>query len=555
MKTKHIALLVAVGLTLASCTLSIDFPTGFSSSQSSSSASASSSSSSSSSSTKPSSSSSSSQSSATSSPSGLERTEIRQHYTDYTENNVYNLDSAPTEGPCRLLVIPVWFEDSDQYIEESKKENVREDIEAAYFGDEGLVGWHSVKTFYETESDEAVEISGTVSEWYEVGEGMSYYGSSSQGASRTASLAVSAKDWFFNTHTDEDPRDYDGDGDGYLDGVMLIYAAPDYNTLQKSSYSNLWAYCYWVQQTSQRNVKKPGTNAFFWASYDFLYSQTTALSRAGTHYAAGDTRHCDIDAHTYIHEMGHVFGLEDYYDYGPKGYSPAASFSMQDHNVGGHDPYSTMALGWSDPYIPTESCSITIGAFQETRELILLTPEWNEYDSPFDEYLLLELYTPTGLNERDTKYAYMSYYPTGASATGIRLWHIDARLLYVESDQAFKASQMTCDTNYNSFYGVTHAFTNTAGNEDYGSPLGSDYDKYNLLQLVRNDTSVTMQTSRALRNADLFGNGSSFDINTYKKQFVKSTTLNNGEELGWSFSVSISGTGANAKATIDLVRE
>lgn len=496
-----------------------------------------------------------SEASSSSSAPGIQKTRINQRYTDYTDNNVYNLDSAPSEGQCRLLVIPIWFTDSSTYIKESKREGVREDIHDAYFGDEGLVGWHSVKSFYETESDYMVDIDGTVSEWYEVGKSAAYYGSNNSGSGRVTSLAVTAKNWFFQNHPEEDPTDYDGDGDGYIDGVMLIYGAPDYAALGDETYGNLWAYCYWTQKSSEKSVAKPGTNSFFWASYDFMYNSSKALERAGTNYASGDTRYIEVDAHTFIHEMGHVFGLSDYYDYGPKGYSPAASFSMQDHNVGGHDPYSTMALGWSDPYIPTESCEITIGAFQETHDLILLTPEWNEFDSPFDEYLLLELYTPTGLNELDSRHAYEYYYPMGPSVPGIRLWHVDARLLYVESDGEETIEQVTTDANYYAYYGVEHAFTNTEGKEGYRSPLGEAYDKYNLLQLVRNDTAITMETNRPLRAADLFADGSSFDIASYKKQFVNSTVLNSGAELGWSFSVSISGSGSNVTATIDLVRE
>ena len=38
-----------------------------------------------------------------------------------------------------------------------------------------------------------------------------------------------------------------------------------------------------------------------------------------------------------------------------------------------------MAFGWSDPYIPTETCEITINDFQSSHDLILLTP--NSFNS------------------------------------------------------------------------------------------------------------------------------------------------------------------------------
>ncbi len=483
----------------------------------------------------------------------IEKTTIAQTYADYISNNVYSIDGAPTIGECSLLVIPVWLTDSSSYVSTSKKSNVLSDIETAYFGSTSATGWHSVKSYYEAESKGALTVSGTVSDWYESGLSMSQVGT--YGASETASLVKSASDWYFNQNPGQSRTDFDCDGNGYLDGVMLIYAAPNYQSLNNESYDNLWAYCFWAQQKSHNSVSSPGPNVFFWASYDFMYGSNTASSRTGISYAAGDTSHCNIDAHTYIHEMGHVFGLEDYYDYGSSRLTPAGSFSMQDYNVGGHDPFSTMAFGWSNPYIPTKSCEITIGAFQSTHEVVLLTPSWNAYDSAFDEYLLLELYTPTGLNEFDSTYRYGNAYPQGPSQVGIRLWHIDARLLYFSGSWDASIDHLTSDCAYQSTYkGVKLAFSNTYDDESYGSALGSDYYNYNILQLIRNDTSETYRPESDFSSDDLFVDGDSFEMSAYASQFVKGTKLNNGSALGWSFSLAITPNGADSTATINLVK-
>lgn len=488
----------------------------------------------------------------------VEKVSIASTYDDYMENNVWALDSCPTVGNPKLLVIPIWFNDSSTFILESKKETVRSDIEKAYFGSTSETGWHSVKSYYEEESKGAITLSGTVSSWYSVNKSYTTYGSQSSGGSATESLVTTATNWYFSNNPSESRTDYDSNGDGYLDGVLLIYAAPDYYAMNSSNYPNLWAYCYWVQSESNRSTSNPGPNTYFWASYDFMYSSSKAYTQTGkSSYASGDTSHCNIDAHTFIHEMGHVFGLEDYYDYG-SGYAPSAGFSMQDYNMGGHDPYSVMALGWANPYIPEESCTIEISAFQKSHDLILLTPEWNAFNSPFDEYLLLELYTPTGLNQLDSTYSYASY-QSGPTGTGIRLWHIDARLLHVESkssyDYVYSASNITTNPNYNSNYGVYHAMSNTYNDADYGSVLGSSYYKYNILELIRNSTSAQTPSSSYISNSDLFGNGSSFNTSTYSKQFANSGgKLNSSKTLGWSFSVTISGSGENAVATVNLVR-
>lgn len=486
----------------------------------------------------------------------LAKTPMAYTYKDYVSNNVYDLDNCPTTGSAKILVIPVWFSDSSSYINANNKASVREDIRKAYFGTQTETGWHSVKTYYEAESMGRLTLEGTVSDWYNVNSNMSTYGSVNSGANATMSLVESASDWYFTNNPSESRKDYDRDGNGYLDGVMLIYAAPDYYAMNRSSYGNLWAYCYWMQDTSKKSTTNPGANVYFWASYDFMYG-SNAYSRTGqSSYASGDTSHCTIDAHTFIHEMGHVFGLEDYYDYGSYQYSPAAGFSMQDHNVGGHDPYSVMAYGWADPYIPTSSCTIEIGAFQSTHDVVLLTPSWNSVDSPFDEYLLVELFTPTGLNAQDCSFKYADDVK-GPSATGIRLWHVDARLVAVNSvssrgEPNYSSSNITVNPTQGT-YGVYHAMSNSYNSSDYGSILGSNYYRYNLVEVIRNSTTMSTGSTDTLSADDLFYSGDTFNMSKYAKQFANSGKLNSNVDLGWSFSVTIDGSGENAVATLQLI--
>jgi hypothetical protein len=195
--------------------------------------------------------------------------------------------------------------------------------------------------------------------------------------------------------------------------------------------------------------------------------------------------------------------------------------------------------------------SITIGAFQTTHELILLTPSCNKYNSAFDEYLLLELYTPTGLNAFDCSYSYGGI--KGPSATGIRLWHVDARLAYYTGNTF--SSSLINSPYQNSNYGVITACTNSFDDPDYGSVLGGTYFNYHLLDLVHNSKTLSYHNTTMVSNNSLFGNGSSFSMSTYKSQFYNSGKLNSGKDLGWSFTVSISGSGANATATIQLTKQ
>ena len=459
----------------------------------------------------------------------IDKTEIKQTYLDLMKNNTKKYSAIPNEGVVNLLIIPVWFTDSSTFITNStNKDNVKSDIEDAFFGDAADTGWYSVSSFYSTESFGKVTLTGTVTDWYEISQDHNYYSTDDVYSTRTTNLTIAASEWYFAENPNVDRTTYDLDGDGYLDGVILIYAAPDYQAQGLTRSNNLWAYTSWV--CNNPKVEEPVANQFSWMSYDFMYG-ANASGRAGTNYHGGDTSHLVLDTHIYIHETGHLFGLYDYYDYDTHydseqhmrlSYVYAGGFSMQDYNVGGHDAYSVMALGWADPFIPTTSGEITLKSFQKSHQLVLLTPEWNDYDSPFDEYVLLELYTNEVLNQNDSAYQYRGTYPKGPTVAGIRVWHVDSRLVSTRGKVTpnAKGDKVTIGTNNNEKSGKSDELSNA-----------------NLLQLIRNNTNESKNTYSGLSNNNLFKAGSSFSVKKFSKQFNNTEYLDNFKTLDWSFSV------------------
>lgn len=463
---------------------------------------------------------------------------------DYIEHNVYALSGTPTVGEAHILVIPVWFSNSTSFISTNRRDNIREDIETAYFGTNEETGWRSVKTFYEEESQGALTITGTVSDWYETGSSFFDY-AIDDSVEKTMSLVNDATDWYFTNNPSDKRTNYDKDKDGYLDGVMFIYAAPDYTSMSREEYTNLWAYCFWIQDSKAKNVNKPGANAFFWASYDFMYDKNTSYQRTFTsRYGKGDTSHCNVDAHSYIHEMGHMFGLDDYYDYSNYEYDPAGGFSMQDHNVGGHDPFSMYVLGWGKAYTPNETTTINLKPLNESGEMILLSPNNNGGAvSPFDEYLLLEYYTPTGVNELDSTYSYCDKGPDGTKDKGIRLWHADGRLIYYSDFDEYETHFTNNPTERGGT--VTFAMTNTYQDNDpehqgYLSPAGERFYNYNVLQMIRNNPFATYKPKKGdgMVGENLFKAGESFKMSDFPNQFVNSGKLNDNTDLGYAFQVN-----------------
>ena len=458
-------------------------------------------------------------------PTSVSKSSLAYTYDDYNTYNAYSFDNTPLSGNPKILVIPVWFNDSDTFISMDYREYVRDDIRKAFFGTNEETGWRSVKTFYEEEAKGAITLEGTIAEWYEITESYEYYLPASAGQYRTEQLLQSASTAYFTNHTNESKTDYDSNDDGFLDGVILIYGAPDYDNLGLDS-GNLWAYTSWTLDRPQ--VGNPIPNIFFWGSYDFMYSSgIDAYSRTElSAYGRGDTRHCNVDAHCYIHEMGHAFGLQDYYDYSGQ-HSPAGGFCMQDMNVGGHDAYSVMAFGWAKPYIPNKTQTIIINDFQSSHDMILLAN--HEVTSPFDEYLLLELYAPTGLNKFDSDYHYNDRYPLGPRNTGVRVWHVDARLTQW-TGYSWSKTLITDPTQGDVYHAMSNTYYATWTN-NY-SPLGKDYADYNTLQLIKREGR-----SPYLGNSSLFNYGSTFTQNAYAEQFVRTQKMNDGKALGWSFSV------------------
>ena len=465
-------------------------------------------------------------------------------YKDYGYNSYYNTHFCPSTGNPKLLIVPVWFDDSENYI--IQKENVRDDIRKAYLGTEEETGWESVSTYYYKDSFGNLNLTGVVTDWYECGFDSKYFYSDPT-LSKTTSLVRSAVTWY-KTNYDKNMKSFDSDGDGYLDGVILIYAAPDYQNISIDG-DNLWAYTYWLMN-SVPSVNNPTPCPFFWSSYDFLYSHgEDAYNRTGySSFGSGDTSHCIVDSHCLIHEMGHVLGLQDYYDYSGAG-APSLSFSMQDHNVGAHDPFSRYSLGWVKAYHPLQTEKVTITPIEDGGQVVVLSNHGEKFGSPFDEYLVIELYTPTGLNEHDCEYAYR-YYHAGPKQAGIRLWHIDSRL--------YSANTRSL-TGLPSKGQVVAATSNTTSGERAVTLAGSA--AYNQLKLLRSgykqydiygDITVDGRNKTWFSSVDLFKTGDYFTMHNYRAQFPRRELINSGKELGWSIYFD---EVTSESATITLIKE
>ena len=470
----------------------------------------------------------------------LNKTPLKYNYVNKFDNCAYGYANCPAIGDIKFLVIPVWFSDSANYVLESKKEDVRSDITDAFVGNNSSTGWRSVKTFYEEESYGKVHISATVSSWYKLDMASSEVTSSS--VSRT--IATGAMDWYKTSNPNVDMTQYDHNRNGVYDAIVLVYAAP-------TDGNGLWAYCA-LSPVSRADVEDdPNLGTFMWASFAFMYNSNKLRERAGTNtQGSGNTNYCKIDTHTYIHETGHLFGADDYYDYSSQ-YSPAGAYTMQDYDWGMHDPFTSMAYGWSDPYIPDESVTLEIGSFEQTGDVVILSPSWNNDNSPFDEYIAIEYFTHSGLNEFDAKTGHQGI---RVNKNGCRVWHIDARLAYT-TNYSFSSAQLTTNPEIPG-YKVEFAMSNTYYKDSNSriGVLGKNYADFNILQLIRNYDNVDYHPRWAASENDFFLNGDTFkmDGSREKKQFVNTGLLNSKLELGWEVEF-LEQTSSSAKLRITKI--
>ena len=156
-------------------------------------------------------------------PEDIEKSQVTLTYKDYVENNIYDIDSTPCQGNPKILVVPIWFTDSNLYIKANEKEQVRSDIEDAYFGSNTDTGWRSVKTYYEELSNNKIHLTGVVTDWYTCSESSRQYYNIKTGQAKTNQLVTTVVDWYREQSGDTTMTSFDSDHNGYLDGVMLIF--------------------------------------------------------------------------------------------------------------------------------------------------------------------------------------------------------------------------------------------------------------------------------------------------------------------------------------------
>ena len=323
----------------------------------------------------------------------------------------------PSTGSYHALVIPV------QFVGDTITQTQLNRLESAFNGDNSNTGWESVSSYYNKSSYGKLNVTYDIQDVYQAKYNSNYYANYSykyvqdgQQMTQTGEevILLEALSYYEDIL---DLSQYDVNSDGVIDAVYLIYSAPvDY-----SNDSFYWAYVTWYY--GENTYDDMDVYYYLFAGFDFMDESTLRQdSSLDDYYPVIPS--LQVNAATFIHETGHLLGLDDYYDYyqGQGSDEGLGGADMMDYNEGDHGVYSKIMLGWITPTIVTTTTTLEIQSSQASAQAILIPLNFN--NSYFCEYLLIDLYSKQGLNALHAQTDYTTLY--GGASYGVRIYHVSS---------------------------------------------------------------------------------------------------------------------------------
>ncbi len=360
-----------------------------------------------------------------------------ENVKDVTDQGYY-IDGCPTVGRPAVLVIPVEFSDIT-----AASKNYSTAVIAEAFKNNGATDYHSVYDYYYISSYGKLELDITVLDyWFKPSKPSTYYASYTEiidGQEIEMGDQLIMDEALAYLEDRLDLTLFDSDGNSMIDAVVLI------NTLDIGEDNFHWAYRYWNFYTSDSGeyfeYDGVSANDYLWASYQFLYE---------TADKNGDVSYDDTDAvntYTFIHEFGHILGVDDYYD--TAGVTePMGGCDVMDGMAGDHNAFTKFNLGWltsSRLVVTDSSVTLTLEDFSESGDTIIIANNFDPVLGAYQEYFIVVYYKNTGLN-------------TGAGGyferDGILVYHINASLYKEEIDGEIYYDIYNNNTDYSDDYGT-----------------------------------------------------------------------------------------------------
>ena len=314
-----------------------------------------------------------------------------KYVKNVTEQGYY-LDGCPTLSTASanptVLVVPVQF--SDRL---AKNLNYTiETLNKAFNGGAGTTDYYSVHDYYLTSSYGKLEVDFTVLDsWYTAKNNSYYYSNKTMdyyGSEVFIGDQVLLDEILQSLSLSMDLSKFDSDDNGVIDAVIMI------NTLEIDEQNDFnWAYRYWNIYTDNNGYyyEYDGVfaNDYLWASYQFLFENYDSEGNISF-----DDKNA-INTYTFIHEFGHILGVDDYYDTSGKT-EPMEGCDVMDSMLGDHNPFTKFNLGWitTSRLITTKSSVIVqLEEFSKNGDTIIIANNWDDDLGVYQEYYILIYYT------------------------------------------------------------------------------------------------------------------------------------------------------------------
>lgn len=417
-------------------------------------------------------------------------------------------------GEKKLLVLPIYFSDySLDNLDKNNGKTTHIDLQNAFFGNTQSVLWESVSSYYFKSSYGKLKITGEVAPWYQsTNFTVSSIKSTINSVDKqtiTNLLLREAVENFKATHTEEEVRAFDQDEDGYLDAVYLVYAYPYSEARDLGTKNIFWAFATYDEKNAAGVA--PFAHNYAWSSTYFMHSHRTLLNKKP-------------DAHTYIHEVTHLFGIPDYYNIDlEEGNNPTGGFDMMDYTVGDHTALTKLLLEWANPLLLNGEGQVKLRPFTKSGDLLLIPSKWNGHF--LDEFIALEYYTPTELNSYDSRLNDQFKLPNRA---GVKVYHIDARTVYELRDQSIR-TYIYSDEYEGEASNLYELLAHTNSTSGLNRGKKPEFSLYSLLEKTGENT---FKNGKKANESTLFYKGDTFGVSTFQDY-----TFHRGNAFPYTFKI------------------
>lgn len=513
------------------------------------------------------------------------RVKMKYSYNTLSGTLSNNENVSPSIGDVNLLVIPVHLPNSNGDDKTYMTDAVKSDIEKMFFSsNDSRLGFKSVTEFFKESSFGKLNFKGKVTDWFDATSIKDSQGNQvvktdkdiTSGPDGTiVKILNAATEWAFETQG-INRKDYDVNKDGSLDGVWLVYDHLDWTTQFRIEYeknpslnendvnSTFWNFTGW-DTTTLPDVDNPTTSAFSWASFDMMYTPFCDRNSNDVPQLQDLTK-IPLDSHTFIHETGHILGLDDYYSSSDSSYSPTGGATMMDQNICDFDSYSKMLLGWITPYVVYGTSEIVIPTVTSSDHAVIVIPtdyetisddveraikrgtidEFTYEFNPFSEYLMIDLYSPDGLNYQDTFGPTIYGKDTGPTETGVRIYHVDSRIFKCNVIQGDGVQRLDYVEGYvwdgeqledNQAILMPISNNNTESSQ---FQLPSNFNYFDQIRLLEASGNNSFNNGAYASNSTLWKTSTEpFTIDTFAYQFFNGNyAYNDGTELPFKIQVN-----------------